>query len=444
MDQASTTRLTRRVAIVGSGVAGLVAARELHAAGAEITLLEAEPRLGGHAHTVTVEARDGAWDVDTGFIVLNDRNYPNFERLLDELRVPTQSAPMTFSVSDGAGDFEWAATPLGLFAKPGHLVDRRFHGMLADLRRFFREARELIGSADADSLSLREFCRERSYSDHFVERLIVPQVSAVWSADPAQLWDFPARFLAEFLDNHGALQLLGRPRWRSVSGGSRAYVEAISAPFADRVRAGSPVRHVERTRLGVEVAWDGGRETFDEVVMAVHSDTALRMLADPSAAEREVLGAIPYQPNEVVLHTDTSLMPRRRRAWASWNYHLRPEPSGRTTVTYDMNRLQRLPSRTRFLVSLNMTDEIDPARVIDTYRYDHPVYTAEGLAAQRRWGEISGTDRIHYCGAYWGWGFHEDGVRSGLRAADVILGREPAALPGRHDADPDPGLPVAA
>jgi predicted NAD/FAD-binding protein len=434
----------RRIGIVGSGVAGLVAARELHAAGEDIALFEAEPRLGGHAHTVTVETRDGAWDVDTGFIVLNDRNYPSFERLLDELRVPTQSAPMTFSVSDGAGDFEWAATPQGLFAKPGHLVDRRFHRMLADLVRFFREARELVGSPGAEAMSLREFCRARAYSEHFVERLIVPQVSAVWSADPAQLWDFPVRFLAEFLDNHGALQLLGRPRWRSVVGGSRSYVDTISGPFADRVRAGAPVRRVERTPFGVTVAWDGGAETFDEVVMAVHSNQALAMLADPSAAEREVLGAIPYQPNEVVLHTDTSLMPRRRRAWASWNFHLRPEHPGRTTVTYDMNRLQRIPSRTRFLVSLNMTGEIDPSRVIDTYSYDHPVYTAEGVAAQARWGDVSGAERVHYCGAYWGWGFHEDGVRSGLRVADSILGREPAALPGRRGTDPDTELPLAA
>jgi predicted NAD/FAD-binding protein len=434
----------RRIAIVGSGVSGLVAAHELHAAGAEITLFEAEPRLGGHAHTVTVEAPDGDWRVDTGFIVLNDRNYPNFERLLDELRVPTQPAPMTFSVSDGAGDFEWAATPRGLFAKPGHLVDRRFHRMLADLRRFFREARELIGAEGAESLSLREFCRERGYSDHFVERLIVPQVSAVWSADPAQLWEFPARFLAEFLDNHGALQLLGRPHWRSVGGGSRTYVEAISAPFADRVRTGSPVRRVERSPLGVTIRWDGGSQRFDEAVLAVHSDRALAMLADPTPAEREVLSAIPYQANEVVLHTDTSLMPRRPRAWASWNYHLRPGRPGRTTITYDMNRLQRLPSRTRFLVSLNMTDEIDPARIIETYSYDHPVYTPEGIAAQARWAEVSGAQRVHYCGAYWGWGFHEDGVRSGLQAADAILGREPAALPGRHGTAPAPALPVAA
>jgi uncharacterized protein len=437
-------RTARRIAIVGSGVSGLVAARELHAAGEQITLFEAEPRLGGHSRTVTVETRDGAWNVDTGFIVLNDRNYPHFEGLLDELRVPTQPAPMSFSVSDGRGDFEWAATPSGLFAKPAHLVDRDFHRMLADLLRFFREARELVGSPGAENISLREFCRERGFSELFVERLIAPQVSAVWSADPAQLWEFPARFLAEFLDNHGSLQLFGRPRWRSVVGGSRSYVRALSEPFAHRVRAGSPVRRVTRLPGGVEVSWDGGTELFDDVVMAVHSDTALRLLADPSPAERDVLEAIPYQPNEVVLHTDTSLMPRRRRAWASWNYHLRPKPSGRTTVTYDMNRLQRLNSRTRFLVSLNMTDEIDPSRVIDVFSCDHPVYTARGVAAQERWSEVSGADRVHFCGAYWGWGFHEDGVRSGLRLADSLLGRRPALLPARGTTEAEGEVPVAA
>jgi uncharacterized protein len=221
-------------------------------------------------------------------------------------------------------------------------------------------------------------------------------------------------------------------------------VRALSEPFAHRVRAGSPVRRVTRLPRGVEVSWDGGTELFDDVIMAVHSDTALRLLADPSPAERDVLEAIPYQPNEVVLHTDTSLMPRRRRAWASWNYHLRPEPSGRTTVTYDMNRLQRLNSRTRFLVSLNMTQEIDPSRIIDVFNCDHPVYTARGVAAQERWSEVSGADRVHFCGAYWAWGFHEDGVRSGLRVADALLGRRPVLLPARGVAEPEGEVPVAA
>ncbi|MDP9187834.1 MAG: FAD-dependent oxidoreductase [Actinomycetota bacterium] len=411
---------SRRVAVVGTGVSGLVCAHELHLAGHEIAVFEADARLGGHSHTVTVETETGPCDVDTGFIVLNDRNYPNLERLLERIGVPTQPAPMTFSVSDGRGDFEWAATLPGVFAKGSHLFDARFHRMLADLVRFNKEARELIGSNGAGG-SLRSFCRERGFSDYFVERLIVPQASAVWSADPEQLWNFPISFLAEFLDNHGALQLLGRPKWRSVVGGSRSYVEAISAPWRDRVRLSSPVRAIDRNERGVDVVWEGGRESFDEVIVATHSDQALEMLAEPSRAESEILGAIPYLPNETVLHTDTSLMPRRRRAWASWNFHLMEaaEP-GRTTVTYDMNRLQQLAASERFLVTLNRTEAIDPAKIIRRMSYSHPVYTPEGVAAQSRWAEISGHDRVHYCGAYWGWGFHEDGVRSGLRVCEQL------------------------
>ncbi len=426
-----------RVAVVGAGVSGLVAARELHRAGHEIAVFDAGDHAGGHANTVRVETEGGAWDVDTGFIVLNDRNYPNFERLLSELGVPTQPASMAFSVSDGRGEFEWAARPLGVFARGAHLLDPRFHRMLVDLMRFFREARGLVGSGAAGP-SMREFLAERGYSDYFVERLLVPQASAVWSADPEQLWSFPAAFLAEFLDNHGALQVLGRPRWRSIPGGSRRYVEALTEPFAERVHLRSAVRRITRPGGFVEVWLDEGVERFDEVVIATHADVALAMLADPSAAEREVLGAIPYQANEAVLHTDETLLPRRRAARASWNYHLTPEPAGRTTVTYDMNRLQSLAADRELLVTLNLGHAIDPAKVIRRFDYSHPVYTAAGLSAQSRWAEVSGARRTHYCGAYWRWGFHEDGVWSALRACErlgalergvtVLRPREPMAV----------------
>lgn len=419
--------------MVGTGIAGLAAARELHRNGLSVTVFEEAGRAGGHSNTVRVETDDGAWDVDTGFIVLNDRNYPNFENLLAELGVATQPAPMSFSVSDGRGDFEWATTPFGLFAKHSHLFDPRFHRMLADLVRFNREARELVGTNGAGG-SLRSFCERRGYSEYFIERLIMPQAAAVWSASSERLGSFPASFMAEFLDNHGALQVLGRPRWRSVVGGSRSYVEAIAAPLEHRIRLATPVRRVRRRLDRVEISTDGGTESFDEVVLAVHSDQALAMLADPSAAEREVLGAIPYQRNEVVLHTDPSLMPRRRRAWASWNFHL-PGPEdegdvpvdGRSTVTYNMNALQQLDSDLDFLVTLNRSDAIDPAKVIRTMSYCHPVYTDATVRAQRRWSEVSGRNRTHYCGAYWGWGFHEDGLRSALRVRDALA-------PGRRDA----------
>ena len=407
-----------RTAIIGAGVSGLVAARELDRAGDEITVFEAGALPGGHSNTVEVETPGGQFAVDTGFIVFNDRNYPNFSRLLSELGVATQPSTMSFSVSDGRGEFEWAATPLGLFANLGHIVDPSFHRMLLDLRRFFREARELIGT-NGSGPSLREFCEERGYSEYFVERLIVPQVSAVWSADPDQLWGFPASFIAEFFANHGSLQLLGRPRWHTVTGGSRRYVDALTAPFASRIRTSTPVGSVTRDADGVEVAWEGGGERFDRVVFACHSDQALLMLADPSEAEAEVLGSIAYQENETVLHTDRRLLPRRRAAWASWNYHLADQSAGRTTVTYHMNRLQSLDADREFLVTLNRSADIDPARVLRRFTYSHPVYTREAVAAQGRWDEVS-RGRTHYCGAYWRWGFHEDGVWSALRACGAM------------------------
>ena len=404
-----------RIAIVGSGVSGLVCAhllRDEH----EIVVFEAGPHAGGHTNTVRVDTAHETLHVDTGFIVYNDRNYPNFERLLDSLGVATQPSEMSFSVSDGRGDFEYnGSSPNGLFANRRHLVRPAFYGMVRDLLRFNREAPALIG-LNGDGPSLGQFLDEGGYSREFVERLIVPQASAVWSADPDQMWSFPAGFLAEFFHNHGMFGTGGRPNWRTVSGGARSYVEAILAPLRDRVRLDTPVERIERNPAGVEVTAAGAvPESFDEVVIATHSDQALAMLADPSEAEREVLGAIPYQPNEAVLHTDSSLLPERRRAWASWNYHLLDEPAGRTTVTYHMNRLQSLEGDRELCVTLNHTEAIDPASVIRTIGYQHPVYTHEGLAAQKRWTEVSGQRRTSYCGAYWGSGFHEDGVVSALR-----------------------------
>jgi uncharacterized protein len=413
-----------RVAVVGAGVAGLVAAYELNKAGHDIHLFEAAGHAGGHANTVAVETEAGTHDVDTGFVVLNDRNYPNLKRLFAELEVATQPSDMSFSVSDADGRFEWASRPLGVFACPAHVVDPRFHRMLSDLVRFNREARGLI-ALNGEGPSLRAFLADGGYSEYFVERLIVPQVASIWSADPAELWSFPVSFVAAFLENHGVLQLLGRPRWRSVTGGSRRYVEAILAALPGRVHLRAPVRRIERGADGVELRFEDTVARFDEVVLALHSDQALALLAEPTAAERDVLGAIPYQANDVVLHTDERLLPRRRAARASWNYHLPEAPTGRTEITYDMNRLQALRADRRFLVTLNRTAAIDPDRIIDRFAYAHPVYSRAGVAAQGRWGEISGCHRTHYCGAYWRWGFHEDGVWSALRAVPA-LGRAPA------------------
>ncbi|HEX3734574.1 MAG TPA: FAD-dependent oxidoreductase [Solirubrobacterales bacterium] len=408
-----------KIAIVGTGISGLMAAHRLHPEH-EIVVYEAADHLGGHSNTVRVDGPDEIHWIDTGFIVFNDRNYPNFEALLAELGVPSQRSHMGFSVADGKGRFEYSGTPWGLFARPAHLLSPSFLGMLCEWRRFNREARELIGM-NGTAPSLGHWLEERGFSRHFVERLIVPQASAVWSADPKQMWSFPASFMAEFFDNHGMYSLRDRPKWRTVSGGSRSYVEAISAPWRERVRLRSPVRRIERLPGGVRIEADGCEsEEFDEVVIAAHSDQALALLADPSEAEREILGAIPYQRNEAVLHTDTAMMPRRRAAWSSWNFHLAEGPSQGSTVTYWMNNLQRLRAGREYLLTLNRSEEIDPEKVLRRFSYDHPMYTADGVAAHARHGEISGMRRTHYCGAYWGWGFHEDGVVSALRACERI------------------------
>jgi uncharacterized protein len=403
-----------RIAIVGAGVSGMVAAHLLHPRH-EIVVFEAGDRAGGHAHTVRVDTPEHTYHVDTGFMVFNNHNYPNFERLLDRLGVASQSSDMSFGVSDGLGDFEYnSSSPNGLFAKRAHLITPWFHRMIADLMRFNRAARELLGGSE-DDLSLGAWLERHRFSDAFVQRLIVPQVSAVWSAEPRQMWSFPARFLVEFFDNHGMLGLTGRPRWRTVSGGSEKYVRALVDPWCHCLRLGASVQAIERHDDHVTVKARGGEpECFDEVVIATHSDQALAMLTDAGEREHQILGAMPYQPNEAVLHTDSSLLPRRRRAWASWNYHLMSGPTDYATVTYHMNRLQSLQADRELCVTLNRTEAIDPARVIQTIPYAHPIYTADGVRARTRCSEISGHNRTHYCGAYWGSGFHEDGVLSAL------------------------------
>jgi predicted NAD/FAD-binding protein len=419
-----------RTAIVGTGIAGLTAAHLLHR-DHDVTVFEADDRIGGHTNTIRISDPRGPVDVDTGFIVHNDRNYPHFSALLDELGVATSPSPMGMSISSADGRFEFANTKHGLFAQRSNLLRPRFWRLIADQLRFNREVRPLAGRADAPTVG--EFLRDCGYSRWFIERAIAPEISAVWSADPGAIWSFPLGFLAEFLDNHGQLQLAGRPRWRTIDGGSRAYVERIAAPFRDRIRLRAPVRRIERLADAVEVEAEGhGAERFDHVVVATHSDQTLAMLAAPTPAERAVLGAMPYRPNQAVLHTDASVMPRRRRAWASWNFHLDLDggADGGTAVTYWMNNLQRLDAERDYFVTLNRADRIDPAAVIETITYSHPQISHASVAAQRRWGQISGRDRVHYCGAYWRWGFHEDGCWSAIRACDALLAAA-AETPGR-------------
>ena len=389
-----------------------------------MVVYEGDTRPGGHANTIRVTDRAGTehW-VDTGFIVLNERNYPNFEDLLSELAVETRPSPMGLSVSAPGGSFEFAGTARGLLAQPANLFRPKFLRMLRDQLRFNRDARQTIGRRGGPSVG--EFVRDMGYSDWFMERIVMPEVSAVWSSDPAAVWDFPISFLAEFLDNHGQLELRGRPQWRTVVGGSRAYVNAIADELGDDLRLNARVRRVERLPgHGVAVEADGCEtEYFDEVVIAAHSDQALTMLAEPTHAEREVLGAMRYEQNEAALHTDASLMPRRKGAWASWNFHL-TDDSELPTMSYWMNRLQGLDAEEDIFVTLNRTDSLDPEKVIKVIPYEHPIVTHDAVAAQRRWGEVSGADRVHFCGAYWRWGFHEDGCWSAIRACERLAAGE--------------------
>lgn len=414
-----------KVAVIGAGVSGLVASHLISRAH-DVTVFEAGDYAGGHTNTIRVDSADETHFLDTGFIVYNNRNYPNFERLLDQLGVETQPSSMSFSVADEHGDFEYnSRTPNGLYAKRSHMVTPWFQRMIGDVVRFGREGRALLDQNGHHNgrphrePSLREWLDYGGFSQPFVEKLIVPQAAAVWSADPEQMWEFPARFLVEFFDNHGMFELRGRPQWRTVKGGSHRYVEKLTEGLGERVRLSAPVNQVTRDTEGVEVKPAGAEaERFDEVVFATHADQALAILGDATTPEREILGEMPFKANQAVLHTDRSLLPRRRRAWASWNYHLLPETDGKSTVTYHMNRLQNLRSEQQFCVTLNRSEAVDPAAEIRTVDYSHPVFTIAGMEARKRHAEINAANHTHYCGAYWGSGFHEDGVVSALRVAE--------------------------
>ncbi len=418
-----------RIAIVGSGISGLVCAH-LHDGQHEVTVFEAADRLGGHTNTVEVEVSGEVHRVDTGFIVYNERTYPAFSAMLGHLGVATKGSDMSFSVSDERSDLEWRGTsPSTLFAQRRNLANPAFHRMLLDVVRFNRAARRLAADSEARSdLTLGEFLAEGRWSPQLVDWYLVPLGSAIWSADPASFTDIPASTFARFFDNHGLLRLGDQPRWRTVDGGAATYVEAIRAGLRGRVQLRSGVEKVVRRPADgtVElVTADGDLAVFDHVVVATHSDQALRLLADPSAAERDILGSIRYQPNRATLHTDGRLLPRSPRAWASWNYHRMSMPREKATVTYYLNRLQGIDSRLPILLTLNRDEDIDPGAVLASFTYDHPVLDAGAVAAQRRHHEISGRDGISYAGAYWGHGFHEDGVQSALGVSRALGAEAP-------------------
>jgi len=410
-----------KIAIVGTGVSGLVAAHLLKTKH-QLTLYEAADYVGGHTNTIRVDTAYETQYIDTGFIAMNNRNYPHFTALLKELGVRTRKTHMSFSVKDENEDFEYAGTPMGLFCQPKNLVSPSFHKMIHELFRFNKELKKLL-LTEENNESLSQFLERLHFSSSFTRRLIVPQVSAVWSADPRQMDSFPVRFIAEFFDNHGMLGFRDRPAWSTIKGGSSCYVNEITKPFQDSIRLASPVASITRYPEHVTVHVKGQEpENYDQVIIAVHSDQALAMLEDAGPEEQRILGAIPYQQNEVVLHTDSSLLPRRHHARSAWNFHLLKEPKPLTTVTYYMNLLQGLKSRNDYCVTLNHSDVIGPDKIIKTISYAHPVYTAQGMKAQKEQARISLLNtRTHYCGAYWGWGFHEDGVKSAIEACQPLL-----------------------
>ena len=412
-----------KIAIVGSGIAGNVIAHHLYREH-DLTVFEAASHVGGHTHTHSVELAGETHEVDTGFIVFNDWTYPSFIALLDELGVQSQPSAMSFSVRVDATGLEYNGTTLNsLFAQRRNLLRPSFHRMIRDILRFNREAPALLDRPGEPTLG--EYLDAQRYSREFVGNYLIPMGAAIWSTDAARMLEFPARYFVRFFHNHGMLSVDARPQWRAIRGGSARYVEKLVAPFRERIRLDTPVQSVTRTKAGVLVTTrDAGTERYDRIFLACHSDQALAMLGDASSLEREVLGAIRYQENEAVLHTDTALLPRARRAWAAWNYHVVPETDARVALTYNMNILQSLDARETFCVTLNRSAEIAPNRIIKRITYHHPLYTREGVAAQARQGEVNGADRTYFCGAYWRYGFHEDGVVSAIKAIEHFRQRE--------------------
>jgi uncharacterized protein len=412
-----------KIAVIGAGIAGNVVAAGLHPEH-DVTVFEAGDHLGGHTHTHEVEVGGQRVAVDTGFIVYNERTYPRFTALLARLGVATQASSMSFSVRNEATGLEYNGTTINtLFAQRRNLLRPSFHRMWRDILRFNRHAPEHLDDHARRELTLGEYVQSQGYSPQFLRDYLLPMAAAIWSAAPEDIGDMPAHFLVGFFRNHGMLTVNDRPQWRTISGGSARYAERLVAPLRARIHLRTPVAGVRRAGGRVQLRLARGEQpAFDRVGFACHADQALALLEDPSPQEREVLGAIPFQENEAVLHTDASLMPRARRAWAAWNYHVQSAPATRVCVTYNMNILQGLALPGALCVTLNRSAAIDPARILRRVTYHHPVFTREAVAAQARFAEVSGVRNTYYCGAWWRYGFHEDGVVSGERVLAQLAG----------------------
>lgn len=403
-----------RIAVIGSGISGMTAAYLL-SEDHNVTVFEANDYVGGHTNTQDVSFNGHQYAVDTGFIVFNEKTYPNFVKLMNRLGVEWQNSHMSFSVQCEKSGLEFSPSTLNsLFMQRRNLLRPSFYRMLRDVVRFKKDSEALLESDDYD-LTLLEFLTDKGYSQAFIEHFIIPMGEAVWSADPVKFNEFPAHYFAQFFKNHGFLNIKDQPQWLTIKGRSRQYIGPITQPYADQIRLNCPVATIRRNPDDVEVQPKGQpAEKFDQVVIATHSDQALAMLADPTDSEQKILGAIPYQENQAVLHSDESLLPSKKIAWASWNYHIPKEDLGRVAVTYDMNILQSIGAPEELCVSLNLSKAINPVKIHQEMIYHHPVYDPDSLAARKSRSEINGINRTYYAGAYWGYGFHEDGVNSAL------------------------------
>ncbi|MFT7617607.1 MAG: putative NAD/FAD-binding protein [Planctomycetota bacterium] len=409
-----------KIAIIGSGISGLVAAHKLHKEH-DITVFEANDRIGGHTHTVGVRDSDQMVGVDTGFIVYNETTYPYFTKLLRELEVETQPTEMSFSVTCRKSGLEYNGSSLRqLFVQKRNIFRPSFYRMIREILRFNRLTAEVFATPN-DTRTIREFVTEYHFQPQFIDHYLVPLGASLWSCSASKFLDFPLSLVVRFLENHGMNTVDNRPEWRVIKGGSQKYVDKIIRPFADRILVNTPVRSIRRTDTSVEItAANRAVEEFDHVVVACHSNQALRMLADPSPVENEMLSEFPYQANKVFLHTDTAILPKRKKAWASWNYHIPQEPQKNVSVTYDMNILQTLKTEEVYCVTLNDSFPIRSDSVIKEIDYEHPLYTVKGMEAQNRHHELINQNRTSFCGAYWGNGFHEDGVRSALAVVEGL------------------------